>query len=104
MLYITAIYPNDAGSRFDADYYLTSHTERAEALLAPHGLRSIRTTIGVAGLDGSLPPYWAVSEMLFTSREDFDAAIAASGDALFADIPNYTNVTPILQVSELAAA
>lgn len=104
MLYITAVYPNEPGSRFDADYYLTSHTERAEALLAPHGLRTIRTMIGTAGLDGSPPPYWAVSEMQFTSRKDFDAAIAASGDALFADIPNYTNVTPVLQVSELAAA
>lgn len=104
MLYITAVYPNDAGSRFDAGYYLTSHAERAEALLAPHGLQAIRTTIGVAGLDGSPPPYWAVSEMHFNSRAAFDAAIAASGDALFADIPNYTNVTPILQVSALAAA
>jgi uncharacterized protein (TIGR02118 family) len=104
MLYVTAVYPNGPGSRFDADYYLTSHTERANALLAPHGLCAIRTTIGIAALDGSPPPYWAVSELHFTSRNDFDSAIAANGDALFADIPNYTNVTPILQVSDLAAA
>ncbi|WP_077145591.1 EthD family reductase [Sphingopyxis sp. KK2] len=104
MLCITAIYPNDPESRFDAGYYLTSHAETARALLSPHGLTAIRTTIGTAALDGSPPPYWAVSEMHFTSRADFDAAIAANGDALFADIPNYTNVTPILQVSELAAA
>jgi uncharacterized protein (TIGR02118 family) len=104
MLYVTAVYPNDPGSRFDVDYYLTSHSARADALLAPHGLRAIRTTIGIAALDGAPPPYWAVSEMHFTSRAEFDAAIAASGDALFADIPNYTDVTPILQISELAAA
>ncbi|MGH6650042.1 MAG: EthD family reductase [Sphingopyxis sp.] len=104
MLCITAIYPNDPGSRFDAGYYTAAHAPLAEALLSPHGLRTIRTTIGLAGLDGSPPPFWAVSEMHFPSRADFDAAIAASGDALFADIPNYTNVTPILQVSELAAA
>lgn len=104
MLCITAVYPNEPGSRFDADYYLTSHAIRAEALLAPHGLQTIRTTIGVAALDGSPPPYWAVSEMHFTSRSAFDSAIAASGEALFADIPNYTDTTPILQVSELAAA
>jgi hypothetical protein len=42
--------------------------------------------------------------MHFASRAAFDAAIAAAGDALFADIPNYTDATPILQVSELAAA
>lgn len=104
MLCITAIYPNDPGSRFDADYYRTSHAETARALLAPHGLTTIRTTIGAAALDGSPPPFWAVSEMHFTSRAAFDAGIAAEGAALFADIPNYTNVTPILQVSELAAA
>lgn len=104
MLCITAIYPNDRGSRFDADYYRTSHCPFAQSLLSPHGLAAIRTTIGLAGLDGSPPPYWAVSEMHFTSRAAFDAAIAAEGPAIFADIPNYTNVTPILQVSELAAA
>jgi len=104
MLCITAIYPNDPGSRFDADYYRTSHATTARALLAPHGLMAIRTTIGTAALDGSPPPYWAVSEMHFASRAAFDAGIAAEGAALFADIPNYTNVTPILQVSELAAA
>jgi len=104
MLCITAIYPNDPGSRFDAGYYLTSHAETAHALLAPHGLEEIRTTIGTAALDGSPPPFWAVSEMHFTSRAAFDAGIAAEGAALFADIPKYTDVTPILQVSELAAA
>jgi len=104
MLCITAVYPNDPGSRFDAAYYVASHSPLAHALLAPHGLHALRTTIGTASLDGSPPPYWAVSEMHFVSRAAFDAAIAASGDALFADIPNYTDVTPILQVSELAAA
>jgi len=103
MLCITAVYPNDPGSRFDAGYYRASHAPLATALLTPHGLIAIRTTIGIAGLDGSPSPYWAVSELHFPSRGDFDAAIAANGDALFADIPNYTNVTPILQVSELAA-
>lgn len=103
MLCITAVYPNDPGSRFDADYYRVAHTARAEALLSDYGLMAIRTAIGTASLDGSPPTFWAVSEMHFTSRGDFDAAIAANGDALFADIPNYTNVTPILQISELAA-
>ncbi|ALJ14316.1 EthD family reductase [Sphingopyxis macrogoltabida] len=104
MLCITAIYPNEPGSRFDAGYYQSSHARTAQALLAPHGLTAIRTTVGTAALDGSPPPFWAVSEMHFTSRAAFDAGIAAEGAALFADIPNYTNVTPILQVSELAAA
>lgn len=101
MIRITALYPNTSGSRFDGDYYVRKHTPFAHDLLAPHGLRSIRTTIGIAGLDGTPPPFWTVSELVFDNRGAFDAAIAASGQALFADIPNYTDTTPVLQISEL---
>ncbi len=64
-------------------------------MLGPHGLLEIRSTTGLASLDGTPPAYWAISEMIFASRAHFDAAMAACGEAIFADIPNYTNVTPI---------
>jgi uncharacterized protein (TIGR02118 family) len=98
---ISAVYPNEAGSRFDAAYYRERHTPLAIALLEPHGLTGLRTAIGEAGLDGAPPPYWAICEMTFTSRAAFDAALARQGAAIFADIPNYTTVTPVLQVSRL---
>lgn len=101
MIRISALYPNAEGSRFDADYYVAKHTPFARGLLAPHGLDDIRTTLGVAGLDGAPPPFWVIAEMIFTSRDAFDAAMAACGAALFADIINYTDVSPVLQVSSL---
>jgi conserved hypothetical protein len=104
MLCVTAIYPNAPDSRFDTDYYLNAHTKLARGLLEQHGLTDIRTSIGIAALDGSPAPYWAISEMHFASRDRFDAAMSANGDTLFADLPNYTNVDPILQFSELASA
>jgi uncharacterized protein (TIGR02118 family) len=100
--YITAIYPNVAGSRFDARHYTGDHTALARTLLGDHGLIEIRTLLGTHALDGTPPAFWAISEMVFTSREAFDAAMALHGDALFADLPNYTDVTPVLQVSTLA--
>lgn len=102
MIRILAVYPNEAGSHFDADYYRNGHEPFARRLLAPLGLQGLRTTLGETALDGTPPPYWAVSEMLFATRGAFDAAIAQCGDALFADLPNYTNVAPVLQVSILA--
>jgi uncharacterized protein (TIGR02118 family) len=99
MIRISAIYPNEAGSRFDAGYYQQRHEPFAIGLLEPLGLKGLRTALGEAGLDGSAPSYWAISELHFTSREACDAALAACGTALFADIPNYTNVAPVLQVS-----
>jgi uncharacterized protein (TIGR02118 family) len=98
---ITALYPNTPGSRFDADYYLDKHSRYAIQLLSPHGLRSIRTTTGTASLDGSPPPFWTISEMIFDSRGAFDAAMAECGATLFADLPNYTDSTPVMQLSEL---
>lgn len=99
---ISAVYPNTPGSRFDAAWYVDRHTPFATGLLAPLGLQRLTTTLGLAGLDGGEPPYWAISEMVFASRAQFDAAMAACGEQLFADIPNYTTVTPVLQVSQPA--
>ena len=107
MITISAVYPNRAGSRFDAGYYRDRHAPFASDLLGPHGLVGLRMSAGIAGLDGSPPQFWMISEMHFTSRDAFGRAIAACGVALFADAPNYTDVEPILQVSadgvELAA-
>lgn len=102
MICVSAIYPNAPGTRFDGEYYIDKHSPMACALLERHGLAGIRTVLGVEGLDGGAAPYWAVSEMLFASRAEFDAAMAACGEKLFADLPNYTDTTPVLQISRLA--
>lgn len=101
MFRVTALYPNGPGSRFDADYYVDRHRPLAERLLKPHGLTDIRITIGTAGLYGADPAFWSVSEMVFTDRVAFDAAMAAAGGELFADAANYTDVIPVLQISDL---
>jgi uncharacterized protein (TIGR02118 family) len=103
MIRITALYPNEADSFFDSRYYLERHEPFATGLLTPHGLTEIRTTIGVAGIDGSPPAFWAISEMIFASRAQFDDAMARCGESLFADIPHYTNASPVLQISTLGS-
>ncbi len=104
MICISAIYANTAGSRFDAAYYRERHRPLAESLLSPHGLHALRVSLGEQALDGGPPPFWAISEMTFPDRAAFDAAIAAVGADLFADAPNYTDVTPTLQLSSWADA
>lgn len=99
MIRITAVYPNEAGSRFDADYYAGPHQALAERLLRPHGLAGIEISLGVSGLDGAPPPYWAIGTMFFPSVPAFTAAMEACGEELMADAANYTNTTPVLQVS-----
>lgn len=104
MICISAIYANSPGSRFDARDYVDRHRPLAESLLRPHGLHSIRASLGIAALDGGPAPFWAISEMIFASRDAFDAAMAACGATLFADALSYTDVTPTLQLSSWADA
>ena len=102
MIRISAIYENVPGSHFDGAYYVGTHTAFATGLLAHHGLHSIRVTLGNEGLDGSPPAFWAISEMVFNSRTAFDEGMADCGAKLFADSVNYTNVSPVLQLSTLS--
>jgi uncharacterized protein (TIGR02118 family) len=39
--------------------------------------------------------------LLFDSVEDFGAAFTQHGAAIQADIPNYTNTQPIIQISSV---
>lgn len=102
MIRIVAIYPNTAGSRFDGAYYADQHTALARSLLEPLGLLGVTTLLGEATLDGAPPPFWAISEMHFPTREVFDSAMTAVGEALFADLPNYTDTAPVLQIGTAA--
>jgi hypothetical protein len=38
---------------------------------------------------------------LFESLEAFQKTIVSSGAELMADIPNYTNTSPVIQISEV---
>lgn len=103
MIRVSALYPNGEGSRFDAGYYVQRHEPFAAEMLKPFGLVEIRTAIGLSALDGTPPPFWAISEMVFATRDHFQTAMDRCGERLFADIPNYTDVAPVLQYSELGA-
>jgi uncharacterized protein (TIGR02118 family) len=91
---ISVLYPTGVGSTFDMDYYRTKHREICFQSLA--GL--VRMDIE-EGIDG---PYHAVGHLYFPSLEALQASTtgAKAGDAA-ADVPNYTNVTPVIQISQV---
>ncbi len=101
MVLITAVYTNYPGSRFDRTYYLGPHYSLATKMMQPLGLRRVRIMLGETDLAGNAPPFWAVSEMHFESREAFDEAMQRCGGALFEDAKNYTDVEPTLLVASV---
>lgn len=103
MVLISVMYPNEAGSTFDAAYYMSTHIPLVKARWSGMGLEEVRAVRGVGTPDGGAPPYRAMALLTFRSMADFEKAAAAHAAELFADIPNFTNLQPTVQISEALA-
>jgi uncharacterized protein (TIGR02118 family) len=101
MVKVSALYPNKPGSRFDANYYLTVHMPLAVKLLGP-ALKAATAEIGVSGgMPDQTAPYAAIAGFTCETVQAFTDAFLPNAAALQGDIPNYTDIAPVLQVSEL---
>jgi uncharacterized protein (TIGR02118 family) len=57
---------------------------------------------GVAGgAPGTPASYIVIASLTFDSIADFQTASAGCADALAADLPKYTDIQPIVQISEI---
>ena len=64
------------------------------------GLEEARLVKGVATPDGTTPPFRVMALLTFRSIQDFQNAAQAHGRDIFADIPKFTNVQPVVQINE----
>jgi uncharacterized protein (TIGR02118 family) len=59
---------------------------------------------GAAGpAPGSPPPFVMMAHFTFESTSTFQAAFGPHASEIMADIPNYTSIKPIIQISEVKA-
>jgi uncharacterized protein (TIGR02118 family) len=105
MIRVTVSYPNKPGGKFDFDYYTTKHMKLVKDKFGPMGLAKTEVDKGVTGMPAGAPPqpYVAIGHMVFNSLGDFLKAEQAHGKDLGADIPNFTNIEPQFQISEIVA-
>lgn len=102
MIKVSIFYPNKPGSRFDSDYYMKVHMPMAAELLAP-ALLAVSVEIGVSGaMPGQPPAFWAICGFTCQSAEAFTEAFLPHAAKLQGDIPNYTDIEPIIQISQLS--
>ena len=104
MIRISILYPNNKGSRFDVSYYIDTHMPLSIRLLSAHpGFKGVSVEQGLGGaVPGSEPTYVAMCHFLFDSIEDFLGAFMPNAAVLQGDMPNYTDIEPVIQVSEVA--
>ncbi len=101
MIKVSVFYPNRDGSKFDMDYYCNNHIPMVQQKLGA-ACKEVAVEHGLSGATpGSRPAYVAMGHLYFNSAEAFQAAFGPHAPAIMADIPNYTDIEPVLQVSEV---
>jgi uncharacterized protein (TIGR02118 family) len=101
MITVSVLYPNEAGSRFDMDYYLGSHIPMVQRLLGS-ALKGVVVERGLGGpAPGSPAPYSTVCHLRFASLEEFQTAFGPHAATIQNDIANYSSVTPVIQISDV---
>jgi len=101
MIKVTVLYQDGEGKKFDADYYCDKHMPMVKQKLGA-ACRRVDVDLGLGGAQpGSKPTFVAMCNLLFDSVDDFQRAFAPHADSIMGDIPNYTDIQPLIQVNEV---
>jgi len=101
MIRVTVLYPASDGLAFDMNYYLKTHIPLFQKRMGA-AMKDVRVERGISGATpGSPAPYVAIVHGTFESVEAFEAAFAPHAAEIQGDIPNYTKIRPVLQISEV---
>jgi uncharacterized protein (TIGR02118 family) len=98
---VSVFYPNSDDATFDMDYYVNTHMPFVHDRCSP-AIKGMSVDEGVAGgAPGELAPYAAIGHLMFDSVEDFQGAFGPHTDEIMGDVPNYTRIQPVIQISEI---
>jgi uncharacterized protein (TIGR02118 family) len=101
MIKVSVLYPYSEGKKFDMKYYCEKHMPMVKHKLG-NACTSIAVEQGIAGgAPGTLPTYVAMGHIYSESVEAFQAAFGPHMAEIMADIPNYTPIQPVIQISEV---
>lgn len=101
MVKVSIFYPATEGAKFDMEYYVSTHLPLCQSLFAER-CKGTGAELGVnSGAPGTVPTYAAMGHLLFDSVESFEEAFAVHGGEVMSDVANYTDIVPVLQVSEV---
>ena len=103
MVKISILYPNNQGAWFDFRYYTEVHMPRSIELLSSHPeFKGVSVERGVGGGEpNSAPAFIAMCHFHFKTAESFLQAFIPNAPELQGDIPNYTDIVPIIQFNEV---
>ena len=101
MVKVSIFYPSKADSHFDVDYFLNTHMPLALGLLGS-AIKGVSVEIGMlGGTPDQQPPFTAICGFTCEAVQAFTDAFLPNADVLQSDIPKFTDIAPVIQVSEI---
>jgi uncharacterized protein (TIGR02118 family) len=101
MIKVTVMYPNAEGKKFDMEYYIDHHIPLVSKTFGD-ALQDASYDKGLGGgAPGTPAIYVAMANLFFNSMEEFGQAFGAAAPTLMGDLPNFTDIAPVVQISEV---
>lgn len=101
MIKVSVMYPNGPEITFDVEYYCNVHVPMVAKYLGD-ALKGGAVDAGIAGgAQGKPPAFIAMGHLTFESVEAFQASFGPNAENILADVPNFTNSQPQIQISEI---
>lgn len=101
MFKVAILYPNGEGKAFDLEYYKNEHMPMVAKFIGDN-LKFYEIDQGIAGrTPNDEIPYLAIGYFYITDVGEYNMAISQNLDVIIGDFKNYTNIQPIVQISEV---
>jgi len=101
MIKVSVIYPSSPSVHFDHDYYRTRHLPLIKSSMGA-GLKYYAIDKGLSGGTADTPAtYVAACHLMCDSMEAYQSSFGPHAGEIRGDIRNFTDVTPIVQISEV---
>lgn len=101
MIKVSVFYANEEGKTFDMGYYCNKHIPMVKQKLGD-ACKGVAVEQGLGGAEpGSRATYIAMGHLYFDSVESFQGAFGPHTGEIMGDVPNYTNIQPSIQISEV---
>jgi len=94
---VTVLYPNKDGAHFNFEYYMNKHIPWVSGLFS----RPIEVRRGISSASGAPPPFVCLATILTNSTDEFQAVFGQHRATILGDVPNYTNIEPVVQFDEV---
>lgn len=101
MIKVSVMYPNTPGARFDHDYYRDKHMPLLKNRMGDScKYYTIDKGLG-GGAPGAPPTYVAMCHFYCESVAAFQEGFGPHAQEILGDIPNYTDLKPVIQISDV---